>query len=157
MRALLCEGNHQRLLGYGRAVKRRRLDNCFIRNDVGGGEALNRQALSWCRFAQCVDELGRPRAKEYIWRMGGKVVNHVSSSNWTIDPVTLETEGNISCVAKNPVGLGIPDFIDVEVFGKFCSISMKTNSRCMLIQRTYMHICSNCFTQLVRKHVSSEE
>ena len=71
-----------------------------------------------------VDELGRPRAKEYIWRMGGKVVNHVSSSNWTIDPVTLETEGNISCVAKNPVGLGIPDFIDVEVFGKFCSISM---------------------------------
>ena len=71
-----------------------------------------------------VDELGRPRAKEYIWRMGGKVVNHVSSSNWTIDPVTLETEGNISCVAKNPVGLGIPDFIDVEVFGKFCSISI---------------------------------
>ena len=50
-----------------------------------------------------VDELGRPRAKEYIWRMGGKVVNHVSSSNWTIDPVTLETEGNISCVPKNPV------------------------------------------------------
>ena len=82
-----------------------------------------------------VDELGRPRAKEYIWRMGGKVVNHVSSSNWTIDPVTLETEGNISCVAKNPVGLGIPDFIDVEVFGKFCSISMKTNSRFIIIER----------------------
>ena len=102
-----------------------------------------------------VDELGRPRAKEYIWRMGGKVVNHVSTSNWTIDPVTLETEGNISCVAKNPVGLGIPDFIDVEVFGKFCSISMKTNQYNYI--RTYMHICSNCFTQLVRKHVSSEE
>ena len=105
-----------------------------------------------------VDELGRPRAKEYIWRMGGKVVNHVSSSNWTIDPVTLETEGNISCVAKNPVGLGIPDFIDVEVFGKFCSISMKTNSRFMLITRlTYMYICSNCLTKLVQKNVSSEE
>ena len=104
-----------------------------------------------------VDELGRPRAKEYIWRMGGKVVNHVSSSNWTIDPVTLETEGNISCVAKNPVGLGIPDFIDVEVFGKFCSISIKSNSRIMFIHVTYMHICSNCLTQLVQKHVNSEE
>ena len=85
-----------------------------------------------------VDELGRPRATEYIWRMGGKVVNHVSSSNWTIDPVTLETEGNISCVAKNPVGLGIPDFIDVEVFGKFCSISMKTNYRSMLNVNAYL-------------------
>ena len=65
-----------------------------------------------------VDELGRPAATEYIWRLGGKVINDVKSTNWTIDPVTLETEGNISCVAKNPVGLGIPDFIDVEVFGK---------------------------------------
>ena len=65
-----------------------------------------------------VSELGRPPAREYIWRLGGKVVNDVNSFNWTIDPVTLETQGNISCVAKNPVGTGIPDFIDIEVFGK---------------------------------------
>ena len=65
-----------------------------------------------------VDELGRPPAQEYIWRLGGKVINDINSSNWTIDPVTLETEGNISCVAKNPVGFGTADFIDIEVFGK---------------------------------------
>ena len=66
-----------------------------------------------------VSELGRPPANEFIWRLGGKVVNDVNSFNWTIDPVTLETEANISCVAKNPVGTGIPDFIDIEVFGKY--------------------------------------
>ena len=73
-----------------------------------------------------VEELGRPAASEYVWRLGGKVINDVKSLNWTIDPVTLETEGNVSCVAKNPVGLGIPDFLmvnslDGEVLGKFNS------------------------------------
>ena len=67
-----------------------------------------------------VSELGRPPASEYIWRLGGKVVNDVSSFNWTINPVTLETEAKNSCVAKNTVGRGVPDFIDVEVFGKYC-------------------------------------
>ena len=68
-----------------------------------------------------VEELGRPAASEYIWRVGGKVINDVKSLNWTIDPVTLETEANISCVAKNSVGLGIPGIIDDEVLGKFNS------------------------------------
>ena len=75
-----------------------------------------------------VEELGRPAATEYIWRLGGKVINDVKSLNWTIDPVTLETEGSISCVAKNSVGLGIPDFIDVEVLVKFNS-SLKSFSQ----------------------------
>ena len=80
-----------------------------------------------------VEELGRPAATEYIWRLGGKVINDVKSLNWTIDPVTLETEGNISCIAKNPVGVGTPDFIDVEVFGKIdCSL----NSLSLTIQCT---------------------
>ena len=48
-----------------------------------------------------VEELGRPAATEYIWRLGGKVINDVKSLNWTIDPVTLETEGNISCHQYN--------------------------------------------------------
>ena len=65
-----------------------------------------------------VSELGRPPARQFIWRLDGKVVKDVKSFNWTIDPVTLETETNISCVAKNSVGTGIPDFIDIEVFGK---------------------------------------
>ena len=66
-----------------------------------------------------VEEPGRPEASEYIWKRGGHVVNHVNSFNWTIDPVTLETEANISCVAKNDVGQGNPDFINIQVIGKF--------------------------------------
>ena len=86
-----------------------------------------------------VEELGRPAATEYIWRLGGKVINDVKSLNWTIDPVTLETEGNISCVAKNPVGLGTPDFIDVEVFGKF---HYSLNSLSLMIQYIHFESCS---------------
>ena len=65
-----------------------------------------------------VDDPGRPEANEFIWMRGGHVVNHVKSFNWTIDPVTLETEANISCVAVNEVGEGESDFIAIEVFGK---------------------------------------
>ena len=64
-----------------------------------------------------VDDLGRPAAKEYIWMRGGHIVNSVDTFNWTIDSVTLETEANISCVAVNLVGQGVPDFIDLEVYG----------------------------------------
>ena len=46
------------------------------------------------------------------------MVNYVNSFNWTIDPVTLETEANISCVAVNEVGQGKPDFINIQVIGE---------------------------------------
>ena len=65
-----------------------------------------------------VDEPGRPEATEFIWKRGGQIVHDVSTFNWTIDPVTLETEANISCVAKNDVGMGSPDFINIQVIGK---------------------------------------
>jgi hypothetical protein len=49
----------------------------------------------------------------------------VDSYNWTISPVTLETEANISCLAVNQVGQGEPDFITIEVFGEyFCGLSI---------------------------------
>lgn len=44
------------------------------------------------------------------------MVNHVTSFNWTISPVTLETEANISCVAINDVSEGGEDSIAIEVF-----------------------------------------
>ena len=47
------------------------------------------------------------------------MVNHVTSFNWTISPVTLETEANISCVAINEVSEGGEDSIAIEVFGEF--------------------------------------
>ena len=36
--------------------------------------------------------------------------------------MTLETEANISCVAVNQVGQGKPDFIAIQVIGKFLFI-----------------------------------
>ena len=49
---------------------------------------------------------------------GRHVVSHVGTSNWTIDPVTLETEANITCFAMNVVGEGQADSVDIEVLGK---------------------------------------
>ena len=71
--------------------------------------------LSLIAYVHCI---GRPAANRYIWRRGGHRVNYVDSYNWTISPVTLETEANISCVAVNQVGQGEPDFITIEVFGE---------------------------------------
>lgn len=64
-----------------------------------------------------VDDPGRPEAETFVWMRGLHVVSTVSGANWTIDPVTLETEANISCVATNAVGEGIRDSISIEVFG----------------------------------------
>lgn len=71
-----------------------------------------------------VEEAGRPEAKKFIWKRGGHVVNYVNSFNWTIDPVTLETEANISCVAENEVGQGKQDFINIQVIGEAITLSI---------------------------------
>ena len=65
-----------------------------------------------------VTELGRPQVDRYIWKLNGKEVTQIRSYNWTIDPVTLETEANISCYAENSVGKGKSDSIMIQVFGE---------------------------------------
>jgi len=62
--------------------------------------------------------LGRPAAVEYVWRRGGHVVPGVTTANWTIDPVTVEAEANISCVPVNAVGAGREDFVAIDVLGE---------------------------------------
>ncbi len=64
------------------------------------------------------EDLGRPEAVEFVWTRGGHVVNHVRGREWTMDPVTVEAEANISCVAANAVGRGGEDFIQVDVLGE---------------------------------------
>ncbi|GAB6028135.1 hypothetical protein CHUAL_002351 [Chamberlinius hualienensis] len=63
-----------------------------------------------------VDDLGRPPVSYYRWTRGNRVIKEVTSGNWTIDPVTLSTEGNFTCVGINEVGSGKPasTFIDVH-------------------------------------------
>ena len=68
-----------------------------------------------------VSDPGRPAVDPdygYVWQRGGHEVKYVTSANWTIEPVTLETEANISCVATNDVGRGEEDVIAIEVFGE---------------------------------------
>lgn len=64
-----------------------------------------------------VDDMGQPVADDFVWMRGGHIVNDVRTQNWTIQPVTLETEANISCMATNLVGDGAPDFISIDVSG----------------------------------------
>ena len=45
-------------------------------------------------------------------------MSHVRSREWTLDPVTVEAEANISCVAINAVGRGLEDFIQIDVLGE---------------------------------------
>ncbi len=65
-----------------------------------------------------VEDPGRPEAVDFLWTRGEHIISSVSGSNWTIDPVTLETEANISCRAVNVVGEGGRDSISIEVFGE---------------------------------------
>ena len=65
-----------------------------------------------------VGDPGRPEADRFVWMRGRHVVSHVHGRNWTVDPVTLQTKANISCVAVNAVGEGERDSVDVEVFGE---------------------------------------
>ena len=99
-----------------------------------------------------VDEPGRPEATQFIWKRGGHVVNDVQSFNWTIDPVTLETEANISCVAINQVDEGQPDFINIQVIGEYQIKSFRS-----LIEKCTFIYCSTTYfhrppTTLYRSH-----
>jgi len=62
-----------------------------------------------------VPDLGRPRALAYKWILGGHVVNHITTESWTIDPVTLETQSNVSCMAVNHIGTGSLDATTIQV------------------------------------------
>ncbi|KAF6214764.1 hypothetical protein GE061_009507 [Apolygus lucorum] len=48
-----------------------------------------------------VKEIGRPSNTTFRWTRGSHKVMDVTTANWTIDPVTLETESNFTCTALN--------------------------------------------------------
>lgn len=66
-----------------------------------------------------VDDLGRPPTDTYRWVRGNHQIQDVTSYNWTIDPVTLETEANFSCSAYNLGGEGQSSSTSIEVLGKY--------------------------------------
>ena len=64
-------------------------------------------------------DLGRPAVNRYIWKLDDKEVAQVTTYNWTINPVQLEHQANISCTPENFIGRGKSDSIDVQVLGEF--------------------------------------
>ncbi|XP_021920979.1 uncharacterized protein LOC110830403 [Zootermopsis nevadensis] len=63
-----------------------------------------------------VDDAGRPETTTYRWLRGTHLIQDVTTANWTIDPVTLETESNFTCLAYNKGGEGDPATVYIEVF-----------------------------------------
>ncbi|XP_046675859.1 hemicentin-2-like isoform X6 [Homalodisca vitripennis] len=62
-----------------------------------------------------VKDEGRPPGPIYRWTRGGHLIQDVTSANWTIDPVTLETESNFTCVAENAGGQSVPATVAFKV------------------------------------------
>lgn len=65
-----------------------------------------------------VEDPGRPSNTRFMWYRGNRLIQDVSSANWTISPVTLETESNFTCVAHNDGGQSAPGTVKIEVLGK---------------------------------------
>ncbi|KAK6619008.1 hypothetical protein RUM44_003390 [Polyplax serrata] len=63
-----------------------------------------------------VEDLGRPPSDTYRWVRGSHLIQDVTSYNWTMDSVTLETEANFTCSAYNLGGEGQSFSTSIEVF-----------------------------------------
>ncbi|XP_024084209.1 hemicentin-1 isoform X5 [Cimex lectularius] len=63
-----------------------------------------------------VGDLGRPANTTYRWMRGAHIVFDVTTANWTIDPVTLETQSNFTCAAVNLGGESESATVFVNVF-----------------------------------------
>ncbi|XP_049814950.1 hemicentin-1 isoform X1 [Schistocerca nitens] len=62
-----------------------------------------------------VEDPGRPETTKFRWIRGSHNISAVTSANWTIDPVSLETESNFTCLAYNEGGEGEPATVFIEV------------------------------------------
>uniref|UniRef100_T1J3C8 Ig-like domain-containing protein n=1 Tax=Strigamia maritima TaxID=126957 RepID=T1J3C8_STRMM len=63
-----------------------------------------------------VDDPGKPAKIQYRWSRGQRVIAEVVSGSWTIEPVTLETQGNFTCSAVNEVGGGPSATVHIVVY-----------------------------------------
>lgn len=66
-----------------------------------------------------VEDPGRPETSTYRWTRGSHLIQDVSTANWTIESVTLETESNFTCLAYNEGGDGEPATVYIDVMGKW--------------------------------------
>lgn len=62
-----------------------------------------------------VDHPGRPDNVSYIWYRGSHQVPDITTWNWTINPVTLETKSTFTCIAVNEGGQSSPASAKIDV------------------------------------------
>lgn len=62
-----------------------------------------------------VDEDGNPKSSRYRWLRGDKPVMDIVMSNWTVDPIGLDSRTNFSCFAYNEGGEGAPATVFLDV------------------------------------------
>lgn len=62
-----------------------------------------------------VEHPGRPENVSYLWYRGTYQIQDVTTSNWTISPVLLETKSNFTCIAFNEGGQSIPATVAIDV------------------------------------------
>ncbi|CAH0547572.1 unnamed protein product, partial [Brassicogethes aeneus] len=63
-----------------------------------------------------VDHEGRPNNITYIWHRGSHQMSEITSSNFTIPQVGLETKNNFTCIAQNEGGQSEPSTREINVF-----------------------------------------
>ncbi|KAL1124451.1 hypothetical protein AAG570_001077 [Ranatra chinensis] len=63
-----------------------------------------------------VSDPGRPDNTTFRWVRGAHPVHDVTTANWTVDPVTLETESNFTCTAVNLGGRSASATQYIKVF-----------------------------------------
>lgn len=66
-----------------------------------------------------VEDVGRPESTAFRWKRGNHIVPDVTSGNWSIELVTLESESNFTCYAVNEGGDGQPATTYIDVLGMF--------------------------------------
>ncbi|KAK8735473.1 hypothetical protein OTU49_005408, partial [Cherax quadricarinatus] len=64
-----------------------------------------------------VEDPGRPAATTFRWYRGSHLVPDETTASWTINPVSLETEDNFTCVPVNIEGEGERATLNVDVLG----------------------------------------
>lgn len=65
-----------------------------------------------------IDHPGRPDNVTYLWYRGYRLVRETTTSNWTINSVSLETRNNFTCRAANEGGLSEDSTVTIDVLGK---------------------------------------
>ncbi|XP_049818622.1 hemicentin-1 isoform X3 [Aethina tumida] len=63
-----------------------------------------------------VDHEGRPNNVSYLWYRGSHQMNEITTRNFTISPVRLETKSNFTCIAVNEGGQSEPATEVINVY-----------------------------------------